>query len=282
MSEDGRGGPVGRMAKLVRTVEAEIIPRLVLARRSPVQKVLASPAAAGRTDEQEVLELTRLLLAHDVAVASAYVDSIRERGISAQRICLELLAPAARMRGVMWERDECDFMKVTLGLCRLHQVLHQLHSTKQAPRESGWNEQGRSALLVSAPGEQHTFGLVMVGQFFRLAGWDVCNEFPRTDDELVELVQDNWFGMVGLSVGSEVRLGGIASVIRAIRRASRNKRVIVMLGGPMLVRQPQLAADLGADATAADGKQAAVLATAMLLPLTGPHSGDANATATRR
>ena len=78
-------------------------------------------------------ELVRLLLAHDVGVASAYVETVRQRGASLEGIFLRLLAPAARELGLLWEEDECDFMQVTVGLCRLHHLLRELSPEFRGP-----------------------------------------------------------------------------------------------------------------------------------------------------
>lgn len=254
--------------RLVRVVESEIVPRLVIARRAPrLEKPAQRVTTAARPD---VLELVRLLLAHDASVALAHVLAISEDGMPVQDVCLQLLAPAARVLGEMWERDECDFVHVTLGLCKLHQVLHQLGTTLRSAEESGIRQPARRVLLAAAPGEQHTFGIVMVGQFFRADGWDVWNEFPETESDLMDAVHDCWFALVGLSVGSDVRLSGVAAVIQAIRRASCNHAVRIMLGGPILVRSPELAPALGADTTALDGRQAVLAAQAMFTDLAPP------------
>lgn len=244
--------------RLVRVVESEIVPRLLVARGS-TPKTAVTPSlrsAAGDIDSPDVIELVRVLLAHDASIALAHVLAVRDSGMSAQDICLRLLAPAARVLGEKWERDECDFVQVTFGLCKLHQVLHRLGPELRPGGESGVREPSRRVLLASIPGEQHTFGIVMVGQFFRADGWDVWNEFPETDGDLVRAVRDCWFAVVGLSVGSDVRLSSVLSAIEAIRNASRNRTVRIMLGGPVLVRRPQLATALGADATAVDGREA--------------------------
>ncbi len=247
--------------RLVRVVESEIVPRLVIARRLTRQPVTAT--RTGAAPAPDVLELVRLLLAHDVSIAVAHVLAISEEGIPVQDICLQLLAPAARVLGEMWERDECDFVHVTLGLCKLHQVLHQVGSALRSAEETGIREPARRILLAAVPGEQHTFGIVMVGQFFRADGWDVWNEFPDADSDLLDAVHDCWFALVGLSVGSDVRLSCLASMIQAIRRASCNHALRIMLGGPILVRNPQMANALGADATAMDGREAVSAAQSM-------------------
>lgn len=260
-SDDGAEDSHLRMAKLVRTIEGEIVPRLVLARRAnALPRSLAASPQRYPTD-LDIKELVRLLLAHDAPVASAYVEAIRQGGVSLESICLELLAPAARELGVLWQEDECDFMQVTVGLCRLHQVLRVLSAEFRVDECEA--QPGRRILLAPIPGDQHTFGITLVAQFLRRAGWDVWHEFSSRSADIVEVLRQNWFTVVGLSVGSETRLDDVAALISAIRQASRNRDVGVLIGGPLLVDRPDLAAVLGADATAIDGTEAVLRAQQM-------------------
>ena len=64
------------------------------------------------------------------------------------------------------------------------------------------------------------------------------------------------FAVVGLSCASDVRLDGLASRVQSVRRASRNRSVGVMVGGRSFVERPELVGLVGADATAADGREA--------------------------
>lgn len=247
-----------RMARLVRTIEAEIVPRLVLARRVTQFADSAKVPDLKAPEVSDVTELVRLLLAHDVGVASAYVETVRHRGASLEVICLKLLAPAARELGLLWEQDECDFMQVTVGLCRLHQLLRELSSESQVePIEP---KEDRRILLAPMPGEQHTFGITLVAQFLRRAGWDVWPEFPACNADVLDVLRQNYFAVVGLSVGHETRVEDVAAMIRSIRQSARNRAVGILVGGPLLVARPEIASLVGADATAIDGQQAVLRA----------------------
>jgi MerR family transcriptional regulator, light-induced transcriptional regulator len=252
-----------RLARLIRTIEGEIVPRLVISRR------LVATAKA-RTSEPidafDVDEAVRLLLNHDVAVCSAFIAALRDRGASLEMICLDLLAPAARRLGRMWEEDECDFLQVTVGLCRMHQVLRELSPEFQAEGEDRPGD--RRILLATCPGEQHTFGLALVAQFLRRAGWDVWHEFLVTKADILDICGQHSFAVVGLSLATEDRLETLADTIGDLRRASRNKAVGVLVGGPLLVARPSLAPLVGADATAANGALAVVRAEHMFCTLT--------------
>ncbi len=45
-------------------------------------------------------------------------------------------------------------------------------------------------------------------------------------------------------------------LIRALRRTSINRQVLVMVGGPVLTLQPEIGWQVGADATAVDAQEA--------------------------
>jgi methanogenic corrinoid protein MtbC1 len=260
-SKESPENSASRMAKLVRTIEGEIVPRLVLSRRvTPLPRGAAAHAQRFPTD-LDIKELVRLLLAHDAPVASAYVEAVRQGGVSLESICLELLAPAARELGVLWVEDECDFMQVTVGLCRLHQVLRVLSAEFRVDECEA--QPGRRILLAPIPGDQHTFGITLVAQFLRRAGWEVWHEFSARSTDIVEVLRQNWFTVVGLSVGSETRLDDVAALITVIRQASRNRGIGVLVGGPLLVDRPEIAALVGADATAVDGNEAVLRAQQM-------------------
>ncbi len=250
-----------RMSRLIRTIEGEIVPRLVISRRVSRPPEPPQAATARAPDKMDVAELVRLLLHHEVGVASAYIETVRQRGASLEMICLDLLAPAARELGALWEQDECDFMQVTVGLCRLHQLLRELSPEFAQPHDERMGD--RRILLANCPGDQHTFGIALVAQFLRRAGWDVWHEFLATRAEILEVSSQHWFSVIGLSVATDARLDDLAETIRAIRRGSRNRAIGIMVGGPVLVQRPELASIVGADATAADGPQAVLRAEHM-------------------
>jgi methanogenic corrinoid protein MtbC1 len=244
-----------RKASLVNTIEGEVVPRLMLSRRRLAGLTPAPTATDVVADPADLDELTRLLLQHEVGVAKRFVRQVRERGLPLESVCLGLLAPAARRLGRMWEEDLCDFATVTVGLCHLHEALREVGCGSRTETADG--APASAVLLTPLPGEQHTFGLLMVAEFFRRNGWSVTTEYPATGAELLELVNSERYALVGLTVGRREQLDGLSSRITQIRRASRNRSIGVMLGGRIFTEQPELAARLGADATGADARAAA-------------------------
>ncbi len=243
---------------LSRTVAEEIVPRLVLARRGAALEQRALDG--GYADD--VAELTDIVLQPGFDVASDRIDRISGRQPGTEAIYLDLLTPVARRLGEMWEEDLCDFVQVTVGLVRLQQLMTTL--SVPFPQDAGRTQWIPRVLLVPAPGDQHSFGMSMVASFFQRAGWNGWSGVPGCTDDLLGRVRNEWFAVIGFSVSNEKRLDALTSVIRAIRRASRNREVGIMVGGPVFIEHPELVAMVGADATAVDGRQAVAQAQHLL------------------
>lgn len=204
----------------------------------------------------EVAEIERLTAAAARGDSSAVGAAIRQKqvdGQTSEQLCLTLLTLVARQLGEWWEEDRCTFVEVTLGMIALHQQLREL-----APGlvTSGAIGGARSALMMTAIGSQHSMGIAMVAEFFRAAGWVISDETIASEAALIQRVSEQWFGLVAISVGSSANIPGLAGHVAAIRAHSRNREVAVMLGGPALLANPEIAVAAGADATAPDAAEA--------------------------
>jgi MerR family transcriptional regulator, light-induced transcriptional regulator len=233
---------------------------LVPPRAVSVHRPMSQPSPPASTDRGapfEVQQFTFLVLGSDDSAALAYVDSLTSQGTSTDLIFLNLLAPAARLLGEMWEADTTDFANVTLGVSRLHRILR--HLGENDPDGDRATTSG-TILLTTIPGEQHSFGMAMAAEFFRRDGWDICTGPFASQRELSLLVQERWFDVVGFSVTSDRRLDELKRGIHDVRRDSRNRRVGIVLGGPMTMQRPELAGLLGADSISTDGARAPQLA----------------------
>jgi methanogenic corrinoid protein MtbC1 len=239
---------------LVHTVETEIVPRLVALYRGMTSGVPPrARAQRGTIGEAEVVQFTELVLTHHEP-ALTILRQLAERGATAHELCLDLLAPTARRLGEMWNTDCCDFTDVTIALGRLQLMLRELAAHMVSTPIEGVPI--RRALLLAVAGDQHTFGLAMVRDFFRAAGWRVATDAPEDLDALKALVRAEAFDVVGFTVGSERHTEQLAAAVHALRKHSRNPHVTVLVGGPLLLERPDLAAQVGADATALDARQA--------------------------
>ena len=295
----GRARSRDRLRLLAEAIEGEIVPRLVAGyeepagsnqgtpnRRKPRGGTAAAlhlclPDADPPTPAQEAArdlafaatpqaatDLAALVMRDggpDDGAASIFAHiaaAIADQGL--ESVCLDLLAPAARHLGDLWCEDLCSFTDVTIGLMRLQSAL--LAVTVPPTGQASGSDGRRTLLLAPVPGQPHPFGLTMVAGFFERAGWDVTQISQGAGEAVEAAVRASWFGVVGLSAGSTVQLAGLTRLLPRLRAISRNPDLAIMLGGPIFVAQPELARELGADTTAANGAHAVQVAEELIAP----------------
>ena len=131
---------------------------------------------------------------------------------------------------------------------------------KVPPKGGAGGGDARTAYFIPSPGEQHTFGLFIVEDYFRRAGWRTWLETSSSEREAAEMVSQHWFDVFGMSADRDSHLPTISSVIARVRRESRNPDLFVMVGGRLFVDHPELVQQVGADGTAATGRDALLIA----------------------
>jgi methanogenic corrinoid protein MtbC1 len=252
-----------RLAHLARAIQADVIPRLVQAHRSSATAAIAETAKSVPQSAEQVAAFVKLIIGDREADTHAAIAAKRRAGMSVEALYLDLFSPCARVLGDMWLDDECDFSTVTVALGRLQRLLRELSPTFGTEVEYPTN--GRRALFAQPPEEQHSFGLSMVAEFFRREGWDVVGVVGGASDDPALCVSKEWADVVGFSIGSEARLDWLRKRIQAVRQASRNPDVVIMVGGPIFSLNPGWVAEVGADSTAQDARDAPRVAARLLM-----------------
>ncbi len=234
-------------------IEGEIIPRLVVAHTTHAPAIALAPTN-DIIDAAEVEALAPLALQIDADSLLSYIEAILARGVSVDTVMVDLLAPTARLLGEYWENDQCDFIAVTMGLWRLQEVVHEIAC--RAPADKPLSVGGHRVLFASMPGDQHSFGTVVIDELFRRDGWMTERISGSETTDLLKRVADDWYDMIGLTVSCDCHIEKLSSIIVALRNVSRNSRVCVMVGGRIFSVNPELAMHVGADGTAPDAKLA--------------------------
>ncbi|QYU69615.1 cobalamin B12-binding domain-containing protein [Leptolyngbya sp. 15MV] len=261
-------GGIASGAALGVLIEGEIIPRLLMAHiDEPMQFPIRTCSGI---DPLEANRFAPLPLELEADELLAEVDKFLDRGVSVETVLVELLAPSARKLGQCWEEDSCDFVDVTMGLWRLQEVMREI--MVRSPVVAQNLAAQRSALFAPMPGDQHSFGALMVEEVFARAGWQSEVLFEPKQQELLHIVVERSFDLVGLTVSSDCPSAAIAELITAIRSVSRNPAVRVIIGGRVVNADPGLVSVVGADGTAPDARAALALAERMVtisMPLVG-------------
>lgn len=249
---------------LSQLLETIVIPRLV-AERGPRGKV-GHPAVViaeamptpPTVSAAQVEAFANLAVVDDAPTLLDFVERAMASGCSVETIYIELLAPAARRLGEYWEEDQRDFVDVTMGLWRIQEILREL--SLRAPPLVRAGQGQRVALFATVPGEQHSFGTLMVADCFERAGWDCDVLIEPTTSDLTGKLARNHYDLVGLTVSCDCSSAALGSLVSALRAVSTNPGIRIMVGGRSINARPELLGESGADATASDAPSAVALA----------------------
>ena len=242
---------ISHLKALTQTIEGEIIPRLLLM----FSGSMVPPPRSGEAKSVSHSDITtfgELLMTSQLRECIAYVELLRANGLPLETIFLDVMAPAARWLGTLWTEDLRSFTEVTLALGTLQRVFRHFASefAKNYPLLPA-----RRALLVPAPGEQHTFGLFVVETFLHRAGWQVDTMANYDSLAVRDYLAANPVQLVGISLSCERFLEETSAAVEMVREESADHGVAMMVGGKVFHGAPDLARELGADATAADAEE---------------------------
>jgi MerR family transcriptional regulator, light-induced transcriptional regulator len=235
------GGPPTERA-LLSVVERHVLPGLLLRRPS-----LALPDRFGDGLSERIPSLIDHALRADDARLQALLHRLHRRGLTFSQIQLGLLAPAARRLNELWERDDATFVDVTIATGSLQRMMRFVALDlipKGHPRL-----RRKTILIATAPGDGHGFGAAMAAEFFRRAGWTVRHEPAPSREIIVQDVAAGWIDVLGLSLSTRGPAEDLKETIRQARPAALNRKLLVIAAGDAFVRSPELARELGADAT---------------------------------
>lgn len=250
-----REKPIAKCDRSLSTlIENEIIPRLMIVHSGRAPDAPESGAAP-----DDIVTLARLALPVDADALLNHVDSFLARRVAVDTMMVDLVAPAARLLGTYWEEDECDFVDVTMGLWRLQEVVREIAARVPADRRLAAG--GRRVLFAAIPGDQHTFGAIVIDEVFRRNGWMTDLLVDCGTPELLRRASGEWFDLVGLTVNCDCHIATLPSIIAALRNVSRNPAMCIMVGGRVFAADPDLAKEVGADGTARDARLALKVAS---------------------
>ena len=267
---DGSDIPSGRQGRSLdggsinTIIESEIIPRLLMAHHKDTKEVVSSGDLGGAQIEPSAAKkFAHLPMTQDTPHLLEEIDKFLADGVSVDAIYIDLLAPAARQLGEMWENDDCDFVDVTMGLWRLQEVMREIAERAPVPPINPADNPHR-ALFTPIPGDEHYFGAMMMDEVFARAGWRSQAMTKPLRRELLDIISREHFDLVGLTLTKDCPSAAAAHLIKAMRSVSANPNLSILVGGHMINQNPAVVAEVGADGTGADARAALEVARALV------------------
>jgi methanogenic corrinoid protein MtbC1 len=251
------------MLWLNKTIESEIIPRLLMGHKVELSSDQAADQAGDLEVKQtEIVDFCQTLIDGPIEDCFSFIESMQKSGHSLISLYVNLIPASTRRLQELWETDENSFTEVTLALGRAQNLIHQLSPI--FVDQSHFSDFQGSALLINVPGSQHTLGILMLGEFFKLADWNTTVEIEISNDELLDRIRSQACDLVGISISTEAQWDTMESLLKEIKTISKNKDVLTMVGGPLFDYKPELVSACSADVCALTAEEAILKASTLL------------------
>ncbi len=249
---------------LLSVIDREILPALEYAMPEMEREAIADLA------DEDADALLTLLLKQDYAETVDFLETLRQRPVPLMVLFTDLMGPVARRLGQMWKDDECSFVEVTVGVSHLQRLVRDLSPLYQSniPKSSI----GGRILLAAVSGEQHTFGLSLLSEVFRRAGWTVTEAPRHSREELRTLLQTQNYDLYGFSLSCVDLVESLKADIDLVRSTESGTARKVIVGGPAFSENPDIVDDLSADGYAHDASGALALADGLIGDMKGAKS----------
>ena len=245
---------------LLAAIDQEIVP--ALENTIPPKERVAVDLA-----DKDADTLLKLLLKQDFAATIDFLETLRQRPVPLMVLFTDLMGPVARRLGDMWANDECSFVEVTVGVSHLQRLVRDFSPLYQSDiRES---PVAGSVLLASVSDEQHTFGLSLLGEVFRRAGWTVTEAPRHTRKELKTLLRAQNYDLYGFSLSCIELLDSLKADIELVRETGSSGERRVIVGGPAFTDNPDIVETMLVDGYAHDAGGALALAQALIGDMKG-------------
>jgi len=187
------------------------------------------------------------VLAADRREAIAVLRRAETEGLGLAAIYLEVLQPALREIGRLWQENEISVADEHLATAISQSAMARLYDGNAAVTSAG----GRSLIAACADVERHEVGLRMICDLLELEGWATAylgGSVPI--DSLISIIQKKRPDVLLLSVALSLHLPRLRAMIRALRDALGQECPLILVGGRPFIDRPDLAVRVGADFSA--------------------------------
>ena len=218
------------------------------------------PPSLLRTDEPNgrlARDYLTTLLEGERSTGIAAVLQAVEEGLDIETLYLEVLQPALREVGRLWQLGRISVAQEHLVTAATQVAMSTLY-----PRIAGGPRTGPGVLVASIGGELHEIGARMLADVFELRGWTSHFVGANTPTAtVVELARSRRVEVVALSATLSAHVPEVTEVVRQLRAATD---AVVLVGGRAFLQLPDLWEATDADGTASDAIGAVELATELV------------------
>lgn len=194
-------------------------------------------------------------------MSDAFLSALRSRDVS--KACklghLSNNWPTLAMGAIAqldeaWREDKLSIGEIAETYWTLRRTLDELTSSQtQSTKRTLFI--GKAVIWIPNS-EQHTFGPQMLLDSIRRIGWEAQLWHDLTSDDVMVQLSSHDTDVLGISIGTDNRLDGLADLIAQVRRCAMNPDIKILIGGSAVRGASNQYKFLGADCVATSTEDA--------------------------
>ena len=204
-----------------------------------------------KTSEDSRQDLYTAILQGEREIANSILDTFSEQ-TDYKSAMLELMQPVLVDIGLRWKSEQISLAQGYIAGKIAEDCLEKVNKENDE-KKTGASFKG-PVIIGNVEDDFHALGRKLVITFLRFAGWnviDIGNDVPA--EEFVDQAVTNNARIIGASAMMYTTAENIITIRREIDRRALSGKIKLAAGGAVFRLRPELAAEVGADGTAADG-----------------------------
>lgn len=232
---------------------------------------------AERFDQNQVHPTFSQDLVRELAASSIDFDPLHfhqvaakllRESLDAEQFLVQVVTGAAMVLGEWWAYDRISISAVKLGTQRLEDLVFEIADERL---RTAVKPQNPYKVLLAYPNQSgHTLGSFVAAEIFNWHGWSVTSGPHVKFENVPELLARESFDLLGVTLSLERDLLLVHQLISRCRSVSKNKQLVVLVGGTQAFLRPNLAQEVNADFTSTNASQAQAQAAALLAAKQSP------------
>ena len=192
-------------------------------------------------------------------------SQLLRESVDAEDYMTQVVSGAAMVLGEWWSCDRISISAVSVGAQRLIELIYDLADQRIRLNQKPFNPY---KVLIAAPKDsQHTLGTHVAAEIFNLHGWSVTSG-PSINLEMTpDLVAQEHFDLLGVTLSLDRDLLPGHKFISQCRKVSRNKDLMVVVGGTQAFLRPNLAKEVNANFISTNASHSQAYAMSLLTRL---------------
>lgn len=210
---------------------------------------------------EEANKYLKFLLDGERNKAQALIDQLISNKVDLEMIYLNIFQVTQYEIGRLWQENKITVIQEHYCTASTQLIISSLFN-KITPK----SKKNRFFLAHTLKGDLHELGARMLADFFEIDGWNTHYAGSEiSNKQLINYLKENKVDVLAISITQYIYISRLVQLIKLIREVNELKKIKILVGGNLFMRDEKLFRDVNADGFANSANEAVVLANSFFI-----------------